>query len=392
MANPTQRPIDIYKTYSHLPTTAPHERVQKEKIKHGKVLKTIEDFDYAKKNIVFGVNTASAIHMGWRHTDGTIYAIDIVTPAMRVEYGQSLDGLGGTPILQDNTVAKRQFSLVLVNGDLFPKHAQLIDDNPKNKNLKRKETVEALLDFLFHLRVLFCLFKARNVDAHVKCRSHLSAKAEENSEANFHTDMEYQNQQLFIFFWNNMKSFHVLNSKDAEKNFGVKGLQEIKLTKNDFFLAKEDKDRAKNKAIPIDPRIMKIYHAGENPSNPSYAFAKEVFENHQKGNQFTPLNVTKFKSDKPYPPFGPYCGSNSTVSVRFTIGSWEKPQQDGLKGYIVSIEVLLEEHSSNISVPLHSGYDVDTEANGDGLLDIPQEGESNSNDTEHKDKKLKLDG
>lgn len=381
-----KRPIDIYNAFKDEWTPSQAERVPKEKFKYGTTLESIEDFEHAGKNITFGVTSGGLIMAGWKDKSGAVHQIDVIAPALRVIFGNSMNGLGGKPLLPDGRDAKRQFSMCIVDGDLLEAHKVKIDDNPKNAHLKRKETAKAMFDFLFKLRVMFCLFKARNTDVHVKMRAHCYKMASANAEPHFATDMKYQESQLFVTFWNNMRCFHHQNSEDAEKYLGVKGLQELKITKSDFFVPKEEKDRAKNKAVPVDPRIKKIYDAGPGMSNPDYEFAKEVIDNHQKGNSFTPLNIVAHNNATTFGVFGPFFGPNSTVATRFTIACWEQSQMDGFNGYHVATEVLIGENSLASNAPLNSGYAV----GGDQDEQQQKKADEAQASTEHQDKKQKV--
>jgi hypothetical protein len=273
------------------------------------------------------------MNMAYERDDGVIGQVSIKSPVLRVVHSGSLCGTGGQAKLKDDKLADKKFSLVCTDLDLI--HPEIYEANASLDIRGNTGKFNAILEEFY---AIFIDVKAENPTVHVKQYEKAKKFADMVAMANpgqtmdkYLTMLIMQLQQLAT------KAFHA-NSAEVEKALGMKGAYDYKFTATPFF-----KPKKAEKVHPVDPEIKVIFEKGPVEGNPDYKFAAEVMDQHKKGLNFNRMRVTHVNKNIKYPPFGPFFGRNSSITLDFEIMPYESGDNDGLNMYIKGILVLKDE-------------------------------------------------
>lgn len=341
--------------------------------KTGKIkLKTIEDFEYAGKNLVFAVKSdAAAVAAVGVEKDGKIWSIQVVAPPSRVMFA-TLDGLGDYAKLPGNNATTRKFSLSVVDVELV--HPE-IEDAMARQGKKRIQTFAAAIKFQSILKAQLFVFVVRNhdvfptqrkaVEQAIKNNAGVLSKAEEAKEkaAEREADakrtpeerrihaakIEAAKQAEFAgILFNRMRVSYDEGNEHTEKAFPGKEVRMIRMSRNDFV--EEKSNVAPNKfTSKVNERVMAIYKKGPSDDNPDYAHAREVYEafNATPRKTFSPLDIVDHNNpEHKYGVFGPFFGRGSTVVPEASVACFATTETFGVALYMTGATVLAEEKNT----------------------------------------------
>lgn len=331
----------------------------------------------AKENICFVYDGGdSKVGFAHRLPDGEIVRLDITLPPARVLFS-NMGGLGGRPLVQGKPGPTRKFSAVVTNAPLIHKNFE-----EKNKSMRRKETLDAFYDLMEEYNLQFMILKTRRPSIHSDTYQSLFTNVSKHLTKEELANKEFVAEKMFIAMSDVFNSSIEKDSADTDRvcppNSG--GVL-FKISKSDFIDA-----NPKIALKDIDPGVMAIYKAGKTENNVHYEFAKEVVDNYNLPVKklFTVHNITYREKDhetgkpKTYKVFDDGFGSDSTVSIRFTLGAYSASKFDGINAYFTSAVVIKEEKGSGYGAPTVCNYadaDDEEEAHTDKKARIEEDDE-----------------
>jgi hypothetical protein len=285
------------------------------------------------------INTSgTALKFAYERLNGVLGQFIIKSPPLRVVHSGSLNGVGGQAKLKegkgnDGKAAEKKFTLMCTDLPLI--HPEIYE---ANKATDIKAQVNKLIAILEDVYAIFIQIKVENPTVHSKQYT----KAKESADL-FAQGDPTQPIEKYLFVLSIQlkalarKAFHA-KSPDVEKALKIANAYDFKFSTSPFFKPGEGKT-----VNPVDPEILAIYNKGAVEGNPDYKYALEVVENQKKGLNFNRVHISHVNKNIKYPPFGPFCGRGSSVTVDFEIAPYASGDNDGLSLYIKGILVLRDE-------------------------------------------------